>query len=75
MKDINYEFKYTNIGHGSYLVSSNGYTWPHSDKNDNSVHKDFNFISKDTIFIEIDFANSEIKFINTLINKKLRLKY
>lgn len=27
-----YNFHYTNIGHGSYLISSNGYSWSHSVK-------------------------------------------
>ena len=28
----NYHFNYNNIGHGSYLISSNGYSWSHSVK-------------------------------------------
>jgi hypothetical protein len=28
----NFNFHYTNIGHGSYLISSNGYSWSHSTK-------------------------------------------
>ena len=28
----NYHFNYSNIGHGSYLISSNGYSWSHSVK-------------------------------------------
>jgi len=27
---IQYKFNYTNLGHGSYLLSGNGYTWSHS---------------------------------------------
>lgn len=26
----NYNFNYSNIGHGSYLISTNGYSWSHS---------------------------------------------
>ena len=28
----NYHFNYSNIGHGSYLISTNGYAWSHSVK-------------------------------------------
>lgn len=27
---VNYAFKYEQLGHGSYLLSNNGYTWSHS---------------------------------------------
>jgi hypothetical protein len=26
----NYNFHYTTLGHGSYLISTNGYSWSHS---------------------------------------------
>lgn len=32
IKTANYHFNHTNIGHGSYLISSNGYCWSHSIK-------------------------------------------
>ena len=27
IKGANFDFSYTNAGHGNYLVSSNGYSW------------------------------------------------
>jgi hypothetical protein len=48
------KFDYNNIGHGSYLISSNGYTWSHSKKEDNVVHKSFSFITGDVIYCEFD---------------------
>jgi hypothetical protein len=27
IKKANFNFNYTNTGHGSYLISSNGYSW------------------------------------------------
>ena len=32
IKNANYHFNYNNTGHGSYLISSNGYSWSHSVK-------------------------------------------
>lgn len=32
IKNANYHFNYTVLGHGSYLISSNGYSWSHSVK-------------------------------------------
>ncbi len=26
----NFKFNYTTLGHGSYLISGNGYSWSHS---------------------------------------------
>jgi len=30
--NANYNFHYTVLGHGSYLISTNGYSWSHSVK-------------------------------------------
>jgi hypothetical protein len=27
IKDVNFQFEYTETGHGNYLISSNGYSW------------------------------------------------
>lgn len=32
IKNAKFHFNYTNIGHGSYLISTNGYSWSHSEK-------------------------------------------
>ena len=33
--NISFKFDYNNLGHGSYLISSNAYSWSHSVKEDN----------------------------------------
>ena len=38
IQSSNYNFNYQSVGHGSYLVSSNGYTWPSTVKSANSTH-------------------------------------
>ena len=52
--NLKYQFNYSNIGHGSYLLSSNGYTWSHSDKNYNSVYKGFSYGINDIIEMTYD---------------------
>ena len=32
IKTANFNFNYTTLGHGSYLISTNGYSWSHSVK-------------------------------------------
>lgn len=48
----NYHFNYTNIGHGSYLISNNGYSWSHSNKDFNSAYKSFPFAVGDIVYLE-----------------------
>ena len=58
----NYHFNYNNIGHGSYLISSNGYSWSHSVKEYNSACKTFQFNINDIIYIEYDPVESILRF-------------
>lgn len=62
IKNANYHFNYTNIGHGSYLISSNGYSWSHSTKELNSAFKTFQFAVNDTVYVEYDPENSLLRF-------------
>lgn len=62
IKTANYHFNYTNIGHGSYLISTNGYTWSHSVKEFNSAFKTFQFTVNDTVFIEYDPIALKLRF-------------
>ena len=58
----NYQFKYDNIGHGSYLISCNGYSWSHSVKEFNYACKAFNFTNNDIIYIEYDPKEGKLRF-------------
>ena len=58
----NYHFNYTNIGHGSYLISTNGYSWSHSVKEFNSAFKTFQFTVNDIIYIEYDPKEGKLRF-------------
>ena len=58
----NYQFTYSMIGHGSYLLSSNGYTWSHSEKTENSVNKGFSFCANDIIEMTFDYQSLRLTF-------------
>ena len=58
----NYHFNYTSIGHGSYLISTNGYSWSHSIKEFNSAYKTFQFTVNDTVFMEYDPIAGKLRF-------------
>lgn len=59
----NYGFQYTNIGHGSYMISANGYTWSHSIKQANSAYKSFTYTTGDTLYVEYDAYTKKLKFV------------
>ncbi|CAD8083564.1 unnamed protein product [Paramecium primaurelia] len=58
--NANFKFNYTNIGHGSYLISNNAYLWSHLQKDLNSAHKSFDFGVGDIIIIEVDIPKKKI---------------
>ena len=62
IKKANYYFNYTNIGHGNYLISSNGYSWSHSVKEFNSVSKTFQFTVNDIVYVEYDPTTWKLRF-------------
>ncbi len=43
-----------NLGHGSYLLSSNGYIWSTSEATDNIAKKGFEFKNGASILVEFD---------------------
>ncbi len=73
ISSANYHFNYTNIGHGSYLISTNGYTWSHSVKEFNSAFKCFQFTINDVVYIEYDPQNLKLRFRKNQGNDKYEL--
>ncbi len=49
IKNGNFNFNYTNTGHGNYLISSNGYSWSSLKPEFNSKFEPFTFTTGDTI--------------------------
>ncbi|EGR28180.1 hypothetical protein IMG5_181090 [Ichthyophthirius multifiliis] len=58
----NFKFDYNNTGNGTYLVSSNGYTWSHSSKDDNRQRKGFGFENDSVVICIFDPVKKVIRF-------------
>jgi hypothetical protein len=58
-----FKFDYNNLGHGSYLISCNGYSWSHSKKEDNIVNNTFVFAAGDIITVEFDPENKVFQLL------------
>lgn len=72
--NANYKFNYTQTYHGSYLISSNGYSWSHSQPQFNSHQNAYNFLEGDTIKITLSTINNEVTFQNTKKLNKITLE-
>jgi hypothetical protein len=70
IKDKGFTFDYSTVGHGAYLVSSNGGSWSSSQVSHNNVIKTFKFKAGVTVYVEY---NPEAKKIN--FKKKTGEKY
>ena len=57
-----YKFNYTQTYHGSYLVSTNGYSWSHSQPQFNSHQNGFSFGDGDMIKISLNLDKKEVVF-------------
>ena len=60
--------------HGSYLISSNGYSWSHSNPEWNSVSKSFTFSEGDIIKIDYSLARREVVFRNVKKDVSFKLE-
>ena len=63
--NANYKFNYTQTYHGSYLISSNGYSWSHSQIQNNSCQNAYNFVDGDIIKVTLNLGKREVTFQNT----------
>jgi len=57
-----FKFDYNSIGHGAYMISSNGYSWSHSSKEDNMANKSFLFANEDVIVCLFDPVKKQLTF-------------
>ena len=58
----NYNFSFSTLGHGAYLVSSNGGSWCNISSELNNTVKAFKFTKGDIITCEYDPKNKKIHF-------------
>lgn len=68
-----YNFAFNTIGHGAYMISSNGGTWSNTQANFNNVVKAFKFAKGDTVACEFDAANSCVHFFKDKTNETFKL--
>lgn len=58
----NYQFNYSTLGHGAYLVSCNAGSWSSVDSTKNNVVTAFNYYKDDIILITYDPDESKVVF-------------
>ncbi|CAD8177618.1 unnamed protein product [Paramecium octaurelia] len=66
--------RYQDIGHGSYLVSSNGTMYNNHKDDQNSKESDFSINTNDIIVINVDFEAGLLVIINTTQNLSLEIE-
>lgn len=73
----NYNFTFSTLGHGAYMVSSNGGTWSNTNAQQNNSVKAFKFGSGDIIACKLSHVNKTIEFKNVKTNQtyQLNLQY
>lgn len=49
-----FNFSYATVGHGCYMVGSNGLVWSNKQSDINNTVKSFNFLKNDTILVVYD---------------------
>jgi len=59
--NVNY-FKWKDIGHGCYLVSSDRTVYSHSFKDNNEVKRGFDFVQGDVVYVEYDPIGWKLRF-------------
>ncbi|CAD8094902.1 unnamed protein product [Paramecium sonneborni] len=66
--------RYQDIGHGSYLVSSNGTMYNNHKDDQNSKESDFQINTNDIIVIKVDLDEGKLILINTTQNLSLEIE-
>ena len=56
----NYNFTFSQLGHGAYMISSNGGTWSNTQTTFNNVVKAFKFAKNDIVICDYDPINMNI---------------
>lgn len=59
----NYEFMSDGLGHGSYQISYDGYTWSDHDSADNSHYSGWYYNGGDKVTVEVCPKLKQVKFI------------
>lgn len=57
-----YQFNYSTLGHGGYLISSNGGSWSSIDSTKNNVVNSFHFAKNDIVIVNFNPEEKKIVF-------------
>jgi len=57
-----YTFNYSSLGHGAYLVSSNGGSWSSIDSTKNNTVNAFSYYVNDIVLVEYDPTELKVVF-------------
>lgn len=68
------KFVYNTVGHGSYLISANGYSWSHFQGQNNSKMQSFSFYTGDTIVIDYNALQKTVLFRKVNSNSSFQMK-
>ncbi|CAD8084267.1 unnamed protein product [Paramecium primaurelia] len=55
-------YQYTGLGYGSYMISQNGYTYSHHNKDVNGKQLSFTYTTNDIIIMEVSIEHKYIKW-------------
>lgn len=58
----NFGFKFNKLGHGAYLVASNGGIWSTSNNSKNNLIKSFKFTANDVIIVNYEKEKNSVTF-------------
>ncbi|KRX08906.1 Concanavalin A-like lectin/glucanases superfamily [Pseudocohnilembus persalinus] len=64
LQNCDFKFKYQSLGHGSYFVSANGFTWSTSIKEQNAANLGFKFKQNDIILCELDIEQKKFTILS-----------
>ena len=62
MVQNSFNFNYSSLGHGAYMISCNGGSWSSIDSENNNVVTAFHFYKHDTVVVEFDPVHMVVKF-------------
>lgn len=57
-----YQFNYSTLGHGAFLISCNAGSWSSINSSKNNVVNAFNYYANDTIIVSYDPDDSKVVF-------------
>lgn len=74
IKSKNFTFSFSTLGHGAYMISSNGGTWSNHQSGFNNVVKAFKFAKGDVVVCAYDPVGNFLTFSKEKTNETYKLE-